>query len=894
MKILLKTASSCLLMLVFILNAIPCGPAFITPVFDINKSPEFPYEEFAAGRVGIVRTTFNRSVLFGAYRYVTGSGFNAEEQKALVDVWRAEFNNRDFRDNDVEEAVTAWVERRKSVVGKDEKLPKIYVEREYGGYDFFPNCTKNAFETATETLNDRISSYGSEDVFVKDWVNAQDSVFANCASGEMSPQALPAAAPEWLVKDRAYQMAAASFYSLRFDDAKQRFAAIALDYDSPWRETADYLVARTLIRQASLSGNEGSVKRFYIEAEDHLKQFVSTTGKFSDSAERLLGLVKFRLRPEERVRELAMLINQQSSGANLRQELIDYTWLLNGFQAKALKAEDARLKPPGEVAEPEPKSDWEDEYEKRVSGQVISFWIDNVPQASDANSNAAPASNTFNFPADKPVNEIIREVESTLKRTLSANEISRIEDAVVQAYQNRTTYTARSDDDGAYSGDVELTVGILPEFLMQDDLTDWLYTYQITTEDAYTHSLEKYKASNSDHWLMAAISKANRSSAGLAGLLEAAGRSNRTSPAYPTIAYHHARLLLDQGKTAEADKIVESVLTYSAELPSSTMNEFARLRQRTSTSLDDYLKYSLLKPFGFDYGGSVGTISSFIEDQKKWYDPKYNKETREEFERKTEEQFAQELLRQDRLMFDGRTVSVMNYYFPTSVLVEAYRSPSLPDYVKAQLALSIWTRASLLKNKQVADSFAPIVINNYPFLEEPLEAVRRAANPLERDNALLYLMVKNPILTPYIDDGFGKTDNEANVWEINDWWCSVSDDFYDEEKGDMVSMSTLPKPSFLSVAQVNAASVERKLLNEIGDAPGYLARKTLDWARRSPNDARVPEALYLMHKANGWSKWSCAGDIDLQKEIGTLLKTRYPNNHWAQTLIKDEAEEGEN
>ncbi len=75
---------------------------------------------------------------------------------------------------------------------------------------------------------------------------AQDKVFTNCSSGKQIPDEANVSMPEWLQKDRAYQLAAASFYSLDYADAKRRFAEIALDFQSPWQETADYLVGRTL------------------------------------------------------------------------------------------------------------------------------------------------------------------------------------------------------------------------------------------------------------------------------------------------------------------------------------------------------------------------------------------------------------------------------------------------------------------------------------------------------------------------------------------------------------------------------------------------------------------------------------------------------------------------
>src|SRR5687768_11062770 len=170
MSVLIRFTISLLLISAFLSNALPCGPSYITPLFDTRSAPENPYTEFAAGRLGIIKPTFRRSVLFAAYRYVAASGLNAAEQQAIVEVWRADIENRDFEDNTVDAAVKAWVEKRKEVVGKDEEIPDIYAERTYGGYDFFPNCTESSFETAVETLTDRKSSHGSDDPNLRDWI----------------------------------------------------------------------------------------------------------------------------------------------------------------------------------------------------------------------------------------------------------------------------------------------------------------------------------------------------------------------------------------------------------------------------------------------------------------------------------------------------------------------------------------------------------------------------------------------------------------------------------------------------------------------------------------------------------------------------------------------------
>ncbi len=323
-------------------NALPCGPGYITPLFDTTSSPEAPYTDFAAGRLGIVKPRFRRSVLLVAYRWIAGNGLTASEQRDIVDVWRAEIDNRDQPDDTIDEAVKAWVALRAEVVGKDEPTPEIYVERTYGGYDFFPNCTKNAFETATETLGDRMSMHGREDKNVANWLAGQDQVFANCASGKRTPDDAPPGAPAWLVKDRAYQKAAAEFYSMDYDAAKKHFAEIAEDIDSPWAETAGYLIGRTLVRQASLSKDKKKSGDLYVEAEEILEKYAARGGKFSPSSERLLGLIKYRTRPRERVSELAKLLTPSGGNDNFRQDVIDYTWLLDKFEAELLAAEEKR------------------------------------------------------------------------------------------------------------------------------------------------------------------------------------------------------------------------------------------------------------------------------------------------------------------------------------------------------------------------------------------------------------------------------------------------------------------------------------------------------------------------------------------------------------------------
>ena len=197
------------------------------------------------------------------------------------------------------------------------------------------NCTADAFLTAAHTLDGLIGRFGAANDGVKDWVAAQDQVFSQCegASSEDFPAALSSTAPPLLRADRAYQIAAAYFYAGNFEEARRRFAAIAQDSSSPWKAVARLLVARSLIRQATLSSPEpGKADEGKLaEAERQLRQILADPGMkaLHPAADHLLGFVEVRLHPAERRQELAARLMHGDSASTLKQDLWDYTLLLD-------------------------------------------------------------------------------------------------------------------------------------------------------------------------------------------------------------------------------------------------------------------------------------------------------------------------------------------------------------------------------------------------------------------------------------------------------------------------------------------------------------------------------------------------------------------------------------
>ncbi len=309
-----------------------CGPFTLDPIFTFTVHPEFPLEKFASGDIGVVQPSYARSYLYVAYRYLVGETLNLAEQKALKSLWEDRLDLRSTSND--EEPAKAWLSARQKVSGAG-AVPTISVYRNRekpNEYESYLNCQKDAFDNAATTLDSRIKQFGAAGPSVSEWLAAQDQVFANCSEGKHIPAEAPSNAEPIVRADRSYQVAAAHFYAGDFDDAKQIFESISRDSSSPWQSLAPYLVARTLIRKASLGAAEGK-REALTAAEKQLRRILRDSHETTlrANAERLLNLVRVRLYPQAKVHELAMSLLEQKQNERLKQNLWDYTILLDGF-----------------------------------------------------------------------------------------------------------------------------------------------------------------------------------------------------------------------------------------------------------------------------------------------------------------------------------------------------------------------------------------------------------------------------------------------------------------------------------------------------------------------------------------------------------------------------------
>lgn len=318
--------------------AFGCGPFFEQAIFTYSLHPDLPLASFAQGHLGVLQPTYARSYLYAAYRHLSGLGFNAGEQQALLALWDERLHPQtDSWHAHLNTAMKAWYDARARVTGGDPP-PAINVfkalEARNGQWYFhqYVNCTADAFLTAAQTLRERTAQFGADSTEIRDWVRAQDQVFSNCSGTPSIPNPAAPQSPAVLRADRAYQIAAAHFYAGNFAAAEQMFRDIADDPSSPWRPIAPYLEARSFLRRGSLVPRYDEVDRGTLaEAERKLDGILrdSNLQPVHPAARRLLAVVRFRLEPDERLHELAQRLLAPNIGQTLRQELWDYTLLLD-------------------------------------------------------------------------------------------------------------------------------------------------------------------------------------------------------------------------------------------------------------------------------------------------------------------------------------------------------------------------------------------------------------------------------------------------------------------------------------------------------------------------------------------------------------------------------------
>lgn len=726
-----------------------CGPFFTDAIFVYTKHPDFPLERFAKGQLGVLRPSYARSYLFAAYRNLTNAAFSDAEEAALKSLWEDRLNNA--WDSNDDAWIKKWLDARSKVPGLSAPPPlHAYRNREKPHeYDTYLNCQQDAFENAAATLDERIKTFGAESLGVKSWVGAQDLVFANCSEGKHLPADAAAEVPDlppMLRSDRAYQIAAANFYAGSFEEAKQQFDGIARDASSPWHDTAGYLAARSMLRKGSFAEKEEEARPALAEAETRLNAVIKdqSLAKSHPAANRLLNLVRLRLRPEETLHGLAHAIIKKDAIADFKQAVWDYTALFDKF----------------------------------------------VGDEADTTKHAVPAS------------------------------------------------------------------------LRADELTDWLLTFQDPSAGAATHSLERWEKTHTLPWLVAALTKATGQQAGLDSLLTAAARVNHSSPAFPSLAFHNVRLLMESKRVDAARTALDKFLSEDrSRLPASALNQLIGQRMMLAQNLEEFLQNAQRAPAGFSDDNDGREIPNDEKD-------------------------SDSTAKGSKLFFDLDSANVFNQGMPVAVIKNAALITTLATNLRRNVTQAAFMRAALLDDRESAMAVTKLLGETYPETKGFLASYQSAATPEARQFAAAFLALKFPGLRPYITGGIGRTTevNEIDSYRDN-YWCaepptSMSNAGWQGEEADRPKAAPIAPPEFLKPSQA-LASRQASVLAALGTAPNFLCRIAIEWAEKNPTDARAPEALHLAVRS---TRYGCT-----DKETGRwskaaydLLHRRYPNTTWAK------------
>jgi hypothetical protein len=187
----------------------------------------------------------------------------------------------------------------------------------------------------------------------------------------------------------------------------------------------------------------------------------------------------------------------------------------------------------------------------------------------------------------------------------------------------------------------------------------------------------------------------------------------------------------------------------------------------------------------------------------------------------------------------------------------------------------------------VAVSIAPEVLRHAPEMSAVFKPYLQSQTPRQRHNAALYVLLKFPNLSPYVQGGLPvfSTSEELHYYFESAWWCPQSETDIDDHGNEVAK--AVPKPSFITADELETAHRERRALQALDDPKSYLGKQVLEWARTSPRDPRLPEALFIAVKANESYKYGCdswTNDERTRDAAEALLRGRYEHSPWTAKL----------
>jgi len=281
-----------------------------------DAGPTQTFENYAKGNIGVLAQGYSTVDFLVAYRALTGRKVSDADIQVLSTI------RKNWYDHDGGIFGFDWLSLRQTLP-HEKSLERAYAT-------FSGPCRGDAFSVAASKLKHLLDTFGAKDAAVLEWVRGQDAVFSHCWVNATATllQELPASAPQWLRKERAYQIAAATLYEGDYPKARTLFDQIGKDADSPWHNYAPYLIGRSYLEQADNTSDEEQ-RLVLKEAIAYLEAQKPTSQEDQARLQQLTRRAQYSLAPEVELARMETAIGEADWGPETQQDLNDYFFAIN-------------------------------------------------------------------------------------------------------------------------------------------------------------------------------------------------------------------------------------------------------------------------------------------------------------------------------------------------------------------------------------------------------------------------------------------------------------------------------------------------------------------------------------------------------------------------------------
>lgn len=352
-------------------------------------------------------------------------------------------------------------------------------------------------------------------------------------------------------------------------------------------------------------------------------------------------------------------------------------------------------------------------------------------------------------------------------------------------------------------------------------------------------------------WLVASLAAASKDDA---QLLASAAKVPAGSPAYLTVNFHGARLLLATDKTAEARALVTTLLASVPKDDSATRNALLEARMPTASTLNEFLVDAPRTIIG-EASSQAASMTIHCSGT------------------------APEVCKSPPtppLQFDEDAASYLNLQMSMEMLMQAAESPALPPHLRQAVAIEAWVRALGLGSADSVKRMAKLLPSK----------LRQTAGESDGFAATLAVL-RAPGVRPFVQQGVQRSVSFAELDHNRDnWWCGRWTDGSPRPGSQSYGAPRLAMPllALLTAEQRQQATDEATRLDALPSGLVWTAKRAIEYVKAHPQDKDGAETLALIVQG---TRYGCGEYIDpkpqkeVSKEAFEMLHRMYPKGAWA-------------